>query len=107
MDKKAVPEKGVVVYEKGCKLKEPLGLCARPAAIIIKKAISLGVEAGDVFIKRLKIIEGMTSVADITNIISLMMLAIPKDTELVVFTYKAGYERIIDQLAKSIEEIEL
>jgi phosphotransferase system HPr-like phosphotransfer protein len=88
------------LYEKPCKVIEPIGLCPWPCYnIVLEVAQSVGT-AGlhKIFIRRVD----KDQKADPFSILSLMMLGACNGTELVVFTHDQTLVGKVDSLAEFI-----
>jgi phosphotransferase system HPr (HPr) family protein len=93
------------LYEKSCKVTEPMGLCGRPSCwIVLATAKSFGSAGrGKVFIRRVE----DEKIADPFSIVSVMMLAAFQGTELVVYTNEPDLVEKVDALAKFINTVDL
>jgi len=93
------------LYEKSCKVTEPMALCGRPSCwIALATAKSFGSAGiGRVFIRR----AGDKKIADPFSIMSIMMLAAFQGAELVVYTNDPGLVEKVDALAEFINTVSL
>ncbi len=90
------------VYEKKCVLINEHGIHARPSSLIVATSVKLGVPPNTVFIEDVS--EGCQ--ADVTSIMSIMMLAAARGTELRIFTHETNQHRAVDELTELIGKME-
>lgn len=95
----------VFLYEKSCKVTEPLGLCARPSCCIVMEVARSAGSAGfgKIFIRR----ADDRIVANPFSVINVMMLGACQGTELVVYTNDQGLVEKVDSLADFVNTVKL
>jgi phosphotransferase system HPr-like phosphotransfer protein len=88
------------LYEKSCKVTEPLGLCSWPCVSIVSEIARSAGSAGvhKIHIRRVD----NRQIADPFSILEVMMLGAGKDVELVVFTHDQNLVDKVDSLAEFI-----
>lgn len=97
------------MVEKKCLVSNPLGIHARPSALIVtlvrKELTKLGFKDfdGKIFIRR---DNASCFKCDASSIMDIMMLAAVQGTKLVVFCDNHKFKGVVEALAKLINEME-